>query len=119
MHFLACGEDQETFSFSLGIGKSTVSKIIAETTEAAYSSLRGVLKSTLHFLSLTRNCKRFRKHMEFSILHRGFRWEICQDSFNNFPVNPVLYVTSEMKYFPLKGTVTTQPAHIGPEDVPL
>ena len=38
--FLACGEDQQILSFSFRIGKSTVSMIIAKTTEAIYSSLR-------------------------------------------------------------------------------
>ena len=40
LRFLACGEDQQTLSLSFRIDKSTASMIIAETTEAIYSSLR-------------------------------------------------------------------------------
>ena len=38
--FLACGENQQTLSFSFRIGKLTVSMIIAERIEAIYSSFR-------------------------------------------------------------------------------
>ena len=40
LRFLACGQDQQSLSFSFRTGKSNVSMIIAETTEAIYSSLR-------------------------------------------------------------------------------
>ena len=80
LHFLACGEDQQTLSFNFRIGKSTVSMIIAEITEAIYSSLRDeYLKVPCTFQVWLEISKDF-ENMEFRSLHWGFRWEIYQDS---------------------------------------
>lgn len=40
LRFLACGEDQQTLSFSFRIAKSTISRIVSETTEAIYNCLK-------------------------------------------------------------------------------